>query len=150
MEGYGVVADVIGVGQGCYEQTVDTCAYAEVDDSYPYRTPATQYGIEKAKPHEAIENVYSELKDCDRGRYCEIADTKWHSPIAQHDQAKLIKGDNKSRRSQLSNYSGISRKSSFDGPFSIENRRSQTTEHSDSEDSLFENEQYDYIDTAHV
>ena len=151
MDGYGVVADEIG---GCFEQSSDSAAYAEVDDTLPIRPTNFRYSIERPRLHEPIENVYSELKDHDRNGYCEIADPVWHNVIlSQNDQAKLLKGD-KSRRSQLSNHSGKSRPPSFDGPFAHfngkENRKSQPSEQSDSDDSLFGDEQYDYIESAHV
>ncbi|XP_076093362.1 uncharacterized protein LOC143064429 [Mytilus galloprovincialis] len=153
MDGYGIVADEID--ESCYEQSFESSAYAEVDDTLPYRSNINAYSMDKPKLHDTVENVYSELKDNERGGYCEIADTVWHNgPLPRNDQAKLIKPDTKIRRSQCSNYSGKSRKSSFDGPFSHfdEHRKSHMTcsEQSDSEDSLFGNEQYDYIESVHV
>lgn len=149
MEGYGIVADDITQS---FDQTSETSAYAEVDDTLPCRPDPYRYHEEKPKIPEPVENVYSELSDNDKSGYCEILDTVWHNiPILESDQAKLIKGDK--YKSQYSSDSGVrSRPSSFEGPFSHfeSKRKSQISDQTDSDESLFGDEQYDYIQSAHV
>lgn len=150
MDGYGVVAD--DIPQGCNDQISQSSAYAEVDNTLPYRAQPYRYSLEKPKTHESIENVYSELTDNGKGGYWEIADTVWHNtPYSQTDNDKLIKRE-KWRKSHCSNHSTKSRPSSFEGPFSHFNgkRKSELSENTDSDDSLFGNDQYDYIQSVHV
>lgn len=150
MDGYGVVAD--DIAQGCDDQISHSSAYAEVDDTLPYRAQPYRYSLEKSKTHESIENVYSELTDNDKSGYWEIADTVWHNtPYSQTDNDKLIKRE-KWRKSHCSNHSVKSRPSSFEGPFShfAGKRKSELSENTDSDDSLFGNDQYDYIQSVHV
>jgi hypothetical protein len=147
MDGYGVVAD--DIAQGCTDQISLSSAYAEVYDTLPYRAQPYRYSLEKPKAHESIENMYSELTDNGKSGYWETTDTVWHNtPYSQTDNDKLIKRE-KWRKSHCPNHSFKSRPSSFEGPFSHVGgkRKSENTE---SDDSLFGNDQYDYIQFVHI
>jgi hypothetical protein len=150
MDGYGVVAD--DIAQGCTDQISQSSAYAEVDDTLPYRAHSYRYSLEKPKARESIANMYSELTNNDKSGYWEIADTVWHNtPYSQTDNDKLIKRE-KWRKSHCSNRRVKSRPSSFEGPFSHfgGKRKSELSENTDSDDSLFGNDQYDYIQSVPV
>ena len=98
MDGYGVVAD--DIAQGCNDQFSQSSAYAEVDDTLPYRAQPYRYILEKPTTHESIENVYSELTDNDKSGYWKIADTVWHNaPYSQTDNDKLIKMEKLKKKS---------------------------------------------------
>jgi hypothetical protein len=150
MDGYGVVAD--DIAQGCNDQISQSSAYAEVDDTLPYRAQPYRYSLEKPKTHESIENMYSELIDNGKSGYSEIADTVWHNtPYSQTDNDKFIKRE-KWRKNHCSNHCIKSRPSSFEGTFSHfgVKRKSELSENTDSDDILFGNDQYYYIQSVHV
>ena len=147
MDGYGVVAD--DIAQGCTDQISLSSAYAEAYDTLPYRAQPYRYSLEKPKAHESIENMYSELTDNGKSGYWETTDTVWHNtPYSQTDNDKLIKRE-KWRKSHCPNHSFKSRPSSFEGPFSHVGGK-RKSENTDSDDSLFGNDQYDYIQSVHV